>query len=107
MRPGLVPGLIFFANREYTGEVGHKEGGKMAKKKHQGHYCWRCQSYRANEKFSGKGHAKHICKDCSKEMKQIARERRKAKASRQEVVASHSDANNGIQETRLSSQETS
>jgi hypothetical protein len=40
-------------------------------------------------------------------MKQIARERRKAKASRQEVVASHSDANNGIQETRLSSQETS
>lgn len=78
----------------------------MAKKKRQGHYCWRCRSCRANEKFSGKGHAKHICKDCSKEMKQIARERRKAKASQQEASASHSDANTGTQEAQLSSQET-
>ena len=37
----------------------------MAKKK-QGHYCKVCGSYRANEKFSGKGHAAHICKQCAK-----------------------------------------
>ena len=34
------------------------------KKKYGGHYCWVCKRIRANEKFSGKGHAKHICKDC-------------------------------------------
>lgn len=34
--------------------------------KKQGHYCKVCGSYRANEKFTGKGHATHICKDCAK-----------------------------------------
>ncbi|MDD4509303.1 MAG: hypothetical protein PHY23_00055 [Oscillospiraceae bacterium] len=34
-------------------------------KKH-GHYCKVCGEYKANEKFSGKGHAAHICKGCSK-----------------------------------------
>ena len=39
----------------------------MAKrKKPHGHYCKVCGIYRANEKFSGKGHAAHICKDCAK-----------------------------------------
>jgi RimJ/RimL family protein N-acetyltransferase len=38
----------------------------MNKKKHQGHYCYVCAEYKPNEKFSGKGHANHICKDCSK-----------------------------------------
>ena len=33
-------------------------------KKH-GHYCKICGEYKANEKFSGKGHAAHICKACS------------------------------------------
>lgn len=33
-------------------------------KKH-GHYCKVCGEYKANEKFSGKGHATHICKTCS------------------------------------------
>ena len=37
----------------------------MAKKK-PGHYCKVCGCYRANEKFSGKGHAAHICKQCAK-----------------------------------------
>ena len=39
----------------------------MSKKKKQrnGHYCWACQSYRPNEKFTGKGHKNHICKKCS------------------------------------------
>lgn len=36
----------------------------MAKKKRQGHYCKICGEIKANEKFSGKGHAKHICKSC-------------------------------------------
>ena len=38
----------------------------MAKRKPHGHYCKICGEYKANEKFSGKGHAAHICKACSK-----------------------------------------
>ena len=37
----------------------------MAKKKLPGHYCKICAERKANEKFSGKGHATHICKECS------------------------------------------
>lgn len=33
-------------------------------KKH-GHYCKVCGEYKANEKFSGKGHAAYICKSCA------------------------------------------
>ena len=33
-------------------------------KKH-GHYCKVCGEYKANENFSGKGHASHICKSCA------------------------------------------
>jgi hypothetical protein len=36
------------------------------KKKPHGHYCRICQQYKANEKFSGRGHAAHICKACAK-----------------------------------------
>lgn len=39
----------------------------MSKKKRKsGHYCKICAEYKSNESFSGKGHAKHICKKCSK-----------------------------------------
>jgi hypothetical protein len=31
-----------------------------------GHYCWVCGRTRANERFSGKGHARHICKECQR-----------------------------------------
>lgn len=41
----------------------------MAKKKRQGHYCRICGEYKANEKFSGKGHAQHICKACMSKKK--------------------------------------
>ena len=34
--------------------------------KKNGHYCKVCGRFRANEKFTGKGHATHICKDCAK-----------------------------------------
>ena len=37
---------------------------KKKKKKPQGHFCKVCCEYKANEKFSGKGHAQHICKQC-------------------------------------------
>lgn len=35
----------------------------MGKKK-SGHYCKACGRTVPNEKFSGKGHRQHICKDC-------------------------------------------
>lgn len=43
----------------------------MAKKKEQGHFCKICGEIKANEKFSGKGHAKHICKKCQSLPKEI------------------------------------
>ena len=39
---------------------------KRKPRKRSGHYCWACDAYRANERFSGKGHRRHLCKDCSK-----------------------------------------
>ena len=31
-----------------------------------GDYCWVCRRQRANERFSGKGHRDHVCKECMK-----------------------------------------
>lgn len=56
------------------------------KKKHQGHYCRICGRYRANEKFSGKGHARHICKDCAREQKAAARQRRREKLAQEQAT---------------------
>lgn len=39
---------------------------KTHKRKKPGHYCKICGERKANEKFSGKGHAAHICKACMK-----------------------------------------
>lgn len=36
------------------------------KKKYRGHFCWCCGCIRPNEKFSGRGHRRHLCKDCQK-----------------------------------------
>ncbi len=36
------------------------------KKRNRGHYCWCCGRVRPNEKFSGAGHARHLCKECSR-----------------------------------------
>jgi hypothetical protein len=39
----------------------------MAKrKKRQGHYCWCCGRRRPNERFSGRNHSRHLCKECSR-----------------------------------------
>ncbi len=40
-----------------------------------GHYCRICGRDRPNEKFSGKGHRIHVCKDCSRLPKDEFRER--------------------------------
>jgi hypothetical protein len=50
----------------------------MGKKKPAGHYCRICGRRRANEKFGRRGHALHICKDCQRELKCEARQKRKA-----------------------------
>jgi len=34
-----------------------------------GHYCRICGRTRPNEKFSGKGHRTHVCKDCARKPK--------------------------------------
>ena len=38
-------------------------------KKYRGHYCRICGRIRPNEKFSGKGHRNHICKECARKPK--------------------------------------
>lgn len=40
-----------------------------------GHYCRICGRTRSNEKFSGKGHKNHVCKDCSGKSGKKAEER--------------------------------
>ena len=41
-------------------------GRRKGKKHRHGHYCWSCDRYRPNERFSGRGHARHLCRECSK-----------------------------------------
>jgi hypothetical protein len=38
----------------------------MGRKKRRGHFCWCCGRVRPNEAFSGRGHARHLCKECSR-----------------------------------------
>lgn len=47
---------------------------KKKKKKYRGHYCKVCGNILPNEKFSGKGHAKNICKKCSSKIKKSKKE---------------------------------
>ena len=39
---------------------------KKRRRTQPGHFCWACGRRRSNEKFSGRGHARHLCRDCSK-----------------------------------------
>ena len=39
---------------------------KKRERKLPGHYCWACGRRRPNEKFSGRGHARHLCRECAK-----------------------------------------
>lgn len=38
----------------------------MSKRRRQGHFCWCCGRTRPNERFSGAGHARHVCKECQR-----------------------------------------
>lgn len=49
-----------------SGLQGNVMPGEKSRRKHKGHYCWTCDSFRSNESFSGKGHALHLCKECSR-----------------------------------------
>jgi Ketosteroid isomerase homolog len=55
-----------------------KSPKKKKPRKQPGHYCRVCGRRRANEKFSGKGHASHICKECFKTQRTEARAKRRA-----------------------------
>ena len=46
-----------------------------------GHYCRICDRSRPNEKFSGKGHHRHVCKDCAR----LPKERREAIEQKDEI----------------------
>ena len=39
---------------------------RRKKRKLSGHYCWACDRRRPNERFSGRGHARHLCRDCAR-----------------------------------------
>ena len=43
-----------------------KVKGKHKQSKPHGHFCYVCGEHKANEKFSGHGHAHHICRQCQK-----------------------------------------
>ncbi len=49
----------------------------VKKKRYRGYFCKVCRKILPNEKFSGKGHAAHICKKCT----------RKSKAQQSEEIA--------------------
>lgn len=34
--------------------------------KRRGHYCWCCARARPNERFSGRNHSRHLCRDCAR-----------------------------------------
>jgi hypothetical protein len=57
----------------------------MSKKKQQGHYCRVCRRHRANEKFSGKGHRQHVCKDCNRDLQAQKREKKRVTKQAAEV----------------------
>lgn len=40
--------------------------GLVPRRKKRAHWCWSCDRVLANERFSGRGHARHICRSCAK-----------------------------------------
>lgn len=46
------------------------------------HYCRICERSRANERFSGRGHRDHVCKEC----KRLPKETRRAKEEADELA---------------------
>ena len=54
-----------------------------------GHYCRICGRHRPNEKFSGKGHNIHVCKNCM----QLPKEKRQFIEERDEIECFLSPSN--------------
>ncbi len=50
---------------------------KKKPQKLPGYYCRACGRRRANEKFSGKGHAAHVCKDCERRQRMEANQKKR------------------------------
>jgi hypothetical protein len=73
--PGRKPLLVkLICEKSHNGKVSVSEpdpdGSEMGnKKQYRGHYCKVCGCIRPNERFSGKGHAAHICRTCDKKTK--------------------------------------
>jgi len=57
-----------------------KKSSKSQRPKQRGHYCRVCGCRRANGKFSGKGHAAHICKECMNEKRADRKREREMQA---------------------------
>ena len=62
----VIPRSASRAKRLSCDRAGDTNMSKKQKRKRQGHYCWSCNGYLANEKFSGKGHSRHLCRNCQK-----------------------------------------
>ena len=60
----MTPSLDSRCDVCYSSSIG--EVMCVARRKPQGHYCKVCGERKSNESFSGKGHAAHICKACSR-----------------------------------------
>ncbi len=56
--------------------------------KRQGHFCKICQRYRANEKFDGRSHALHICKDYQRALKAARRQKNRERRQNESTPAS-------------------
>lgn len=89
----------------------------MAKKKrYRGHYCHVCGEVLPNERFSGKGHAAHICKSCARKpvkqrqeetaINRICRVYRYTNLSRQNRLMLERYATNGSERVRQAAVET-
>lgn len=37
-----------------------------ARRKRRGHFCWACARVLPNPRFSGAGHARHVCRECAR-----------------------------------------
>jgi hypothetical protein len=35
-------------------------------RRRRGHFCWACERHLPNERFSGSGHSRHLCRKCSR-----------------------------------------
>ena len=68
---------------------------KKKKRKQPGHYCRCCGRRRANERFSGKGHAKHICRECMAEQRAELKRKRQIDAAQRVATNFFHDIGSG------------